>query len=491
MKLSRLRLTATAVAVAALTTFAPGVAHADAPANDDFDGATEITALPATTTVDTTGATKAADDPIICGYQSHHTVWLRYTATATELVRLTNQDNSYSFFAVFTGTRGALTPVPGACTSPWESTKTFSVTAGTTYHLAVAEHYSGYTSPVTLTTTPVRAAANDDRAAATPVTLPSRIEGDLTRATAEPGEVPPSCDTTATKSLWYRYQGTRTQWVNVSAYYNAISVHRASDLSEVDCFASGGNLNGAVFATTAGETYLIRVARSPERVEPFWMDVVAASPLKPTALVNRHQPTVLDDLPFEILSGDRHGRVLTSGVIDFGDGTSRSFVAYDQIRHQYARDGVYTITVTGSTSDGRTGTGTSTVTIDTHDVSVAALSVPSSVRAGQTKPITVSVANTRQTENVRVTLYRVSETGGYDEAVGVAVQRVVASPTGKVGFPFAYTYTTEDATLGKVTFRAVAALEAWDVREAKPDDNEARATTTSVRPAAASNARTD
>ncbi|WP_434448974.1 PKD domain-containing protein [Lentzea sp. E54] len=486
-QLTRLRLAA--VAVAALTTFAPGVAHADTPANDDVDGATEITALPATTTVDTTGATKASDDPSICNYQSYHSVWLRFTATADGLVKLSNTSERYAtFYGVFTGTRGALTPVPGACTTPGEREKTFSVKAGTTYHLAVVEHYSGYPGPVTLAMMSVRAAPNDDRAAAAPITLPSRIEGDLTRATPEPGEVPPSCDATATQSLWYSYTATRSRWVSLSAYYNSISVHRATDPSEVDCFPSGGNSNGSVFAATEGETYLVRVARSAREAATFWMDVEEAAPIRPTASNSRYQPSALDNLSFQISSGDPHGRDVTSGVIDFGDGTTKNYVAYEEVRHQYARDGVYTVTMTGSTRDGRTGTGTSTVTIDTHDVSVAALSVPSSVRAGQTKPIKVSVANTRQTENVRVTLYRVSETGGYDEQIGQTVQRVAASPTGRVDFPFAYTYTAKDATLGKVTFRAVAALENWNLREAKPDDNEARATTATVRPAASASA---
>ena len=37
-------------------------------------------------------------------------------------------------------------------------------------------------------------------------------------------------------------------------------------------------------------------------------------------------------------------------------------------------------------------------------------------------------------------------------------------------------------------FRAVAALENWNLREAKPDDNEARAVTATVRPATGSTA---
>ena len=486
-QLTKLRVVVAAAAVAVLATFAPGVAHAAAPANDDFDSATEITGLPISTTIDTTGATKASDDPSPCNYQSYSSVWLRYTAPADGLVKLTSKSDRYAtFYGVYTGTRGSLTAVPGACTTPGVQEKTFHVTTGTTYFVEVVEHYSGYTGPVTLTMMSVRSAPNDDRAAATPITLPSRLEGDLTRASAEPDEVPPSCDPAATQSLWYRYPATISRWVNVSAYYNAISVHRATDLSEVDC--SSGNSNGAVFAAVAGETYLIRVARSAQDATTFWMDVEAASPIKPTASTYFYQPSVLDELRFEVGSGDPHGRPLTGGVIDFGDGTSANYVPYEEIRHRYAKDGVYTVTTTGSTRDGRSGTGTSTVTVATHDVSVAALSVPASVRAGQTKPIKVSVANPWQAENVRVTLYRVSETGGYDQQIGQSVQRVAASPTGRVEFPFAYTYTAQDAALGKVTFRAVAALENWNLREAKPDDNEARAVTATVRPATGSTA---
>ncbi|PWK82305.1 hypothetical protein C8D88_114176 [Lentzea atacamensis] len=67
-------------------------------------------------------------------------------------------------------------------------------------------------------------------ASAATTTVPGDHQPDLTLATAEPGEAPPSCDTAATRSVWYRYTPARTKFVQV--YGNVISVHRASDLSE-------------------------------------------------------------------------------------------------------------------------------------------------------------------------------------------------------------------------------------------------------------------
>jgi hypothetical protein len=481
---TQLRLAAVAFTAAMIATFAPGTALATSP-GDDFDSPVEITALPTTTTIDTTGATRASDDPAPCKHDGEASTWLRYTAPADGLVRLSTTSNRYGpFFGVFTGTRGALTEVPGACTGISNThDETFHVTAGTTYHIALIEYYSWYEGPVSINMRSVQAAPNDDRAAATTVTVPTRVEGDLSRASAEPGEVPPSCDQAATQSLWYRYTATRTGFVSASAPYRAVSVHR-TDLSQVDCIPTGGNAD-AVFATTAGETYLIRVASSEQNSGTYWLELQAASPIKPSIYQSWDRPNVFDNIPFSVYAGDPHNRQLVSGTIDFGDGQLIPFNPTAAVWHRYARDGVYTVTITGSTADGRTGTGSTTVKIDTHDVSVAGLSVPTSARAGQTKPVKVYVANTRQSDDVVVRLYRVKEnSGGYDELVGEAVQRVAASPTGRVEFPFVYTYTAADAAAGKVEFRALAQFTNWNVRDAQPSDNELRASTTTVRPAA-------
>ncbi|WP_394613166.1 PKD domain-containing protein [Lentzea sp. JNUCC 0626] len=489
--LTRTRVAAAAVAAALMAVVLPGVALA-APANDDFDHATAITALPSTTTTDTTGATEAPDDPrrICGGYHVTRTVWLRYTPTDDALVKLSRlADDKYNtFFVVFTGTRGALTPLPNACSAPFPAEKVFHVKAGTTYHVMVAEQELGLPGPSTLSLVPLSHAPNDDRANAAPLALPSQVQGDLGRASAEPGEAPPSCRPEATQSLWYRYTATRTHWVNVDVSFKAVSVHRA-DLSEVDCVPGG--YGGSVFAAVEGETYLIRVADTEQNAGPVTFDLREADPIKPSAWSYPYNPSVFDDVTFDVGAGDRHGKPLVRAVIDFGDGTTQNYVPGQEVRHRYTRDGVFPVTVTGSTADGRTGTGgTRLVTVDTHDVSVAGLSVPTSARAGQTKSLEVSLVNRQQAEDVRVTLHRVDESG-QEQQIGQAVQRVEASPTGEVDLPFAYTYTAQDAALGKVAFRAVVTLENPDVREARPGDNEARATTTSVRPAAVGKALTD
>ena len=47
-----------------------------------------------------------------------------------------------------------------------------------------------------------------------------------------------------------------------------------------------------------------------------------------------------------------------TGTVDFGDGHTVPATPGQPLTHRYAADGEYTITVTGSTSDGRSGTGT-------------------------------------------------------------------------------------------------------------------------------------
>src|SRR5689334_12572779 len=102
----RAGLTAIALAVAAV--FAPAVAHA-APAGDDFDSATEITALPHSTTLDTTGSTQADDDPNPCYFWGEGSVWQKYTAPSDGLLRVSARRGTWgSMLAVYTGQRGAL-----------------------------------------------------------------------------------------------------------------------------------------------------------------------------------------------------------------------------------------------------------------------------------------------------------------------------------------------------------------------------------------------
>ncbi|WP_170166553.1 hypothetical protein [Lentzea atacamensis] len=140
------------VAAVALGMITPGVAHAAPPANDDFDASTAITALPFTTQVDRTEATRALDDPANCVQRpAEGSVWFHHTATENGIVRVSTDGSDLDV-------KLSVLPEP-----------------------------------------------NDAMASAATTTVPGDHQPDLTLATAEPGEAPPSCDTAATRSVWYRY----------------------------------------------------------------------------------------------------------------------------------------------------------------------------------------------------------------------------------------------------------------------------------------------
>lgn len=126
---------------------ASGEPHADvstlaAPANDDFDNATVITALPFTDHVNTAEATTATDDPLgdeSCGFDSidGHTVWYQFTPDRNLRINAnTGGDFDHNIF-VYTGTRGNLTRI--ACNFV-PTSATFDAQAGVTYYLLLGSN---------------------------------------------------------------------------------------------------------------------------------------------------------------------------------------------------------------------------------------------------------------------------------------------------------------------------------------------------------------
>ncbi|WP_146231804.1 hypothetical protein [Lentzea atacamensis] len=143
------RASLTAVALAVVVALTPAVAHA-APAGDDFDSATEITTLPFSTTIDTTGSTKAADDPNPCYFWGEGSVWQRYTAPSDGLLRVTARKGSWgTMLAVYTGPRGALGLEPNACVQ--DGNYTVHAKAGTTYYFMLIEYNEQYGGPLSFT----------------------------------------------------------------------------------------------------------------------------------------------------------------------------------------------------------------------------------------------------------------------------------------------------------------------------------------------------
>ena len=112
-----------------------------------------------------------------------------------------------------------------------------------------------------------------------------------------------------------------------------------------------------------------------------------------------------------------------------------------------------------------------------HDVAVTRFATPNAASSGQTRRIVVSINSKRYAETVEVQLFR-SVPGGFQQ-FGSLTQFVPTNPkSGTTEFAFTYTFTPDDAQIGKVTFRAVAVVAG--VRDALPADNEAISPPTKV-----------
>ncbi|MFD5831617.1 hypothetical protein [Lentzea sp. NPDC060358] len=465
-----LMIGAAAVLATALT---PGAAHAAPPSNDDFADATAITALPFSSTVDTGEATAAEDDPGTCDWGTN-SVWFRYTAPADGFVRMTTErpEGEKPTISAYTGERGALTWTPGACKYPHGGgSDTFAVTAGTTYHLLVQDRQ--FAGPAGFALRLVPRATNDDLAAAQDVPFGTDVTGDTGAATLEAGEVRPTCENSTTRSIWYRYTATRAGFLaaQVTQYLPSatVSVFRGGALTEADCLNTSHR--PVVFAAAAGETFHLRVANDIYSAAPLTLRVDDAPRIRPDATyVLPEQPGVFDEVRFGIEPGDPAGRWLSGGEIHFGDGTSAPIPAsqgVSQVRHTYAADGEYDVTISGHTADGRSGTSTRKLKVETHDVTVTNLVAPAKAVVGEAGTVEVSLTNNRYDEDVVVELLRRKSTGYWDV---IRTTDVRMTKGGTAVVPFSYTFAKEDARLGKATLKARVRLAGHE--DGHPVDNE-------------------
>jgi hypothetical protein len=411
----------------------------------------------------------------VCITGSANSVWFDYTATSDTTLAVDLDDRGSSYFAVYTGSRGALRRVSDHCESNYSDPDLMPVTAGTTYHVMVIHDWGN----TRLTVDEVRPPANDDFADATPIsTVPATAETRLGAATAEPGEPDPSCTTrTGSPSAWFAFTAPRTESISLKEAggdYDAILAVYTGDslggLTEVRCVPYGLR----VLTVTAGRTYHVQVVNpSPEAI-PTVVALAVAPSLKPYLNYSPAGPSTLDTIAFAEQTYDEAGAEITRAEWDFGDGATATG---RNVQHRFAADGDYSVRLSVTAADGRTGTVTRTVAVRTHDVRIAAFTVPTRGRTDQTKSITVAVGNQRLPENATVTLYK-GGPGGFVE-IARATQYVPARPDRTVAFPFNYTFTPEDAAVGRVVFRAVVTL-AEGVRDARTVDNEATAPATTV-----------
>jgi hypothetical protein len=484
----RIRIALITAAAAVMSMLVPAVAQAEPPSNDDFDAATVISALPFTTQVDTSEATTASDDPQWCrGFGNAGTVWFDYTATDNVLLRATTAGSSYSTeLSVDTGERGHLQLAASGCGNDSGSgaTQTFPVTAGTTYHFMITPiGFTGGMLSFALDIQPP--AANDNFADAEIVSaLPSDPRVDMTTASTETGEPTPSCASLSNHSVWYAFTPARPVTVAAHAQGDSgdfsVAVYTGTGLADLREVGCGRPFDApVVFPATAGVTYYFQVVGEPDFRNFVTLHLTEAPPPQPVFFVDPSDPTIYQETVFEAESGDPVGQPIASGQWTFGDGTSEPLEDIRAGHHHYTVDGTYQVGLSITMRDGRTGSTIQPVVVKTHDVSAAKFDVPDRARTGQTKLITLSVANTRYLESVTVDVFR-DNGHGFDE-FGTLTLDVPARANRTVQFPFAYTFTAADALIGKVTFRAVVRLP-FGVRDARPQDNELIAFSTTVLP---------
>jgi PKD repeat protein len=455
-----------------------GTALAASPPNDDFDQARAVGALPFSDTVDTTDATAAFDDPTDC--TNNGSVWYKFNPSSDVLLQADTFGSNYdTVLSVYTGSRGALTL--NGCNDDFnglQSRVVFRATGGTTYYLLIANCCgTGGTGggDLHLSLHTLAPPPNDNFGNATAIgTLPFSDSADITGATVQKGE-PAPCGPLAA-SVWYAFRPATSG--SISAHLNGsfaplLAVYTGTSLaslSNVGCSSFGQPLT---FHANAGTTYYFQVGDlyGQDSTLQFQLDTAPA----PVAgfFFNPSDPSIFDTIQFFDGSSDPGSVGFQSWEWDFGD---RATATGCCVAHRYAADGDYTVTLRVTTMDGRSASTTQVVHVQTHDVGIAKLTAPKSGRSGRSIRITVDVSNKRYPETVQVQLLR-SSAGGF-EVVGTLTQFVQARQKRPTTFNFSYTFTPNDANIGKVTFKAIATIV--DARDGFPSDNEVVAPSTKV-----------
>lgn len=314
---------------------------------------------------------------------------------------------------------------------------------------------------------------NDDFANATQITgLPYSDNQDTQAATIEAGEPTPSCSYGyVSNTIWYAYTATENKTISasVNGYYTTITaVYSGSSLNNLTALGCRSYYGESLsLAVQAGTTYYFQISSLYGGGSLVWFNLAEASPPQASYYYYPSDPSIYDTVQFSNNAYDPAGIGIASYSWNFGDGATST---EQNPTHRYAVDGDYTVTLTVTTPDGRSATTTQIIRIRTHDIAITKFTVPTSASVGQTRQIVVGVNSKLLVERVRVDIYR-SVVGGY-QLFGTLTQEVpVRSSNRTTDFSFSYTFTADDARIGKVTFKAVATIE--NARDVLPADNEA------------------
>jgi hypothetical protein len=315
---------------------------------------------------------------------------------------------------------------------------------------------------------------------------------DISGATVEEAEPPPCfVDVTNQQTVWYKFvpQSDVTAQITLSSsgylvwtlFTEPTPGGGLGALERQACdivYQSYPPYFGAQLF--AGQTYYLRIGSYSYGGGggSLLLTLQAAPPPEVYFDVAPMQPATQEIVEFRNWSRDPLGYPLMPAHWDFGDGTTAEG---GYVTHQYLQEGVYTVTIIVTTSDGRSATASKAIIVENHDVAITKFTVPQSARVGQVRGLSVGVTSKIRNERVRVTLYRSWANQDPFEFAGELTKEVPVGRT--VSLDFSYKFTESDAQIGKVTFKAVAEIlgeQDTIMRDLVATDNTALALPTKV-----------
>ena len=459
----------------------PATASAAPASNDNFVNAAVVdpASLPFTDTVTVDEATMESGESVPCGAGTSNaqTVWYAITPTSSGVLRMAdNASFYYQFIAAYRQDGSGLSGLTNIGCTSWaygQNSTAVKVEAGKTYYIQMGANFAS-SGAITLTLQLVPPPANDNFADATTIgSLPFPNSVDTTAASVEPGEPTPSCGYgQSAGTVWYAFtpsqSGSYSASSPFSGIYAQVAAYTGNDvgsLTQIGCRTFGQLLT---FHANAGTTYYFQLGAlfGPGGTINFKLDLAPAP--APGFGYYPNDPSMFDTVQFFDSSYDPGGNGFSSELWDFGDGGRTTNPGCCPTR-RYAADGTYKVKLTVTTTDGRTASTSQTVQVKTHDVAIAKVLVPQTAAVGQTRAITVGLTNSRYPETVQMQLLKSVAGGGWQQ-VGVLTQYVpVRGANRTTNFDLNYTFTPDDAPLGKVNFQAVATIQG--ARDAIPSDN--------------------
>ena len=301
--------------------------------------------------------------------------------------------------------------------------------------------------------------------------LPFQDDVDTTAATIQSDE-PALCTPPASeKTVWYAYtpavDGSVTARMTMAPAPTGVAVYQGASLESLTRLGCQYGFP-LTFHVEAGATYYLQIGTFGQYGGQLRFVLETAPPPVAGFVFSPGDPSIFDSVQFFDQSYDPAGNSFSSEVWSFGDGTEASDPGCCPT-HRYSQDGDYTVELVVTTSDGRAASIQQVVHVRTHDVTIAKVLAPQTASVGQSRTITVGLTNSRYPETVHVQLLKSVAGGGWQQ-VGVLSQYVpVRGANRTTNFSFNYTFTPDDAALGKVSFQAIASIE--NARDAIPADN--------------------